>query len=193
MAGAESAAINDINQSLEINDHLLTAAAEVKKASAQIDVVIHAAGILYALPYLLAEGELVESVSLGADNANSPFDLVTNQRIAEFKFIRWRKKGNAIRNKTLFQDFVRLAREQTDKNKYLYLLDTEIPKRFLAGDRAILKVLDRNRRLADDFVVRYGQAYQTVGEFYAAHAASVKLVGLVNDENIPGIEAFLMH
>lgn len=147
---------------------------------------------LPSVPYILDEGEVVESVSLGADNARSPFDLVTDRRIAEFKFIHWRKKGNAVREKTLFQDFFRLAREQTDKRKYLYLLGTETARRFLAGDRNIMKVLDRNRHLADDFAVRYGHTYRTVGEFYNAYKDNVYLVDLIKDENIRGIEAFLM-
>jgi hypothetical protein len=154
------------NQSFGINLDLLLAAAAVKQASAQIDVVIHTVGILYALPRILEDGEVIECVSLGAGNARCDFDLVTDRRIAEFKFIHWREKGNAVRNKTLFQDFFKLVRKETAKSKYLYLLETEIPLRFLKGDRDVLKVMDRNRRLADDFIRRHQQDYRTVGEYY---------------------------
>lgn len=181
--------VTEHNRQLGVTPALLSAAAEVKRASAQIDVVLHAVGILYALPYILKPDEVVESLSLGASNAGSDFDMVTDQRIAEFKFIHWQSKGNAVREKTLFEDFFRLARADTFKGKYLYLLDTDRPLRFLRGQRAIQKVLDRNRRLADDFTARYGNTYRTVGEFYTTHKDSVRLVNLL--DVAPAFAAFI--
>lgn len=183
------AQVHAANRSFGIAHKLLMAAAAVKLASAQIDVVIHTVGILYTLPHILREDEVIESLALGAGSAGSGFDLVTNHRITEFKFIHWQKKGNAVRNKTLFQDFFKLAREQTGKGKYLYLLQTKIPLRFLRDQRDILKVLDRNRRLAEDFVARYGDTYRTVGEYYEAHKGNVRIVNLV--DAVPGFDDFL--
>jgi hypothetical protein len=179
----------DVIQTLGVTLELLLAAADVKRASAQISVVIHAVGILYALPHILEEGEFVERLSLGASSARSEFDLETDRRIAEFKFIHWQEKGNAVRNKTLFQDYFKLAREKTSKSKYLYLLETEIPLRFLKGDRDVLKVLDRNRRLADAFIGQYGQKYRTVGEYYRAHRDEVQIVELV--KRVPDFDRFM--
>src|SRR5262245_43033610 len=71
-------------------DDVLIAAGEVKRLAGQINVVIHAAGILMCLPRILEPDETVEYVSLGAGNTGRPFDLETNKRVAEFKFIRWR-------------------------------------------------------------------------------------------------------
>ncbi len=183
------AQVGATNQSFGINLDLLLAAAAVKQASAQIAVVIHAVGILYALPHILEEDEVVKCLSLGAGNANCDFDLVTDRRIAEFKFGRWQEKGNAIRKKTLFQDFFKLVREGTPKKKYLYLLETDTPLRFLEGNRDVFKVLDRNRRLADDFRRRYGQKYGTVGEYYRDHKDKVQIVRLV--EEAPEFEMFM--
>ncbi|MBN2002849.1 MAG: hypothetical protein JXA21_05790 [Anaerolineae bacterium] len=177
-AGPETVA--EHNRRSEVTPALLSAALEVKRASAQIDVVLHAVGILYALPHILNPDEVVESLSLGANNAGSNFDLVTNQRIAEFKFIHWQPKGNAVRNKTLFGDFFKLARVDTFKTKYLYLLDTYRPLRFLRGQHALQKALDRNQSLANDFAARYGDTYRTVGEFYTAHKDSIRLVSLLD-------------
>jgi hypothetical protein len=73
-----------------LSESTLGAALEVKEVMGQINVVVHTLGILNALPYILKDGEVIESVSLGADNASSEFDLITNMRIAEFKFITWR-------------------------------------------------------------------------------------------------------
>jgi hypothetical protein len=89
LASATTADTIALNAGLALDRFLIASAAEVKRASAQIDVIIHTLGILYSLPHLLEEGELVETVSLGAGNAGSDFDLVTNCRIAEFKFIYW--------------------------------------------------------------------------------------------------------
>lgn len=188
-SGRNPAEIRQLNRSSGINLDLLLAAVEVKRASAQIDVVIHATGILYALPYLLDEDEVVESTAIGAANAYSDFDLVTDRRLAEFKFTHWQPKGNAVRNKTLFQDFYRLAREESTKAKYLYLTQTMIPLRFLTGNRDILKVLDRNRRLADDFEHRFGDQFQTVGEFYDAFRLQIQVVSLV--ETVPGFQDYV--
>src|SRR5690348_14950778 len=68
---------------------VLGAAGLVKQLAGQINVVIHALGILLCLPHILRPGEIIEYVSLGAGNTGRSFDLETNQRIAEFKFIHW--------------------------------------------------------------------------------------------------------
>jgi len=68
---------------------VLGAAALVKRLASQINVVVHALGILLCLPRILRPGEAIDYVSLGAGNTGRAFDLETNQRIAEFKFIRW--------------------------------------------------------------------------------------------------------
>lgn len=52
----------------------LDAAAELKRQAGQINVTIHALGILLCLPHLLEPGERVEYVSLGAGNAGRAFD-----------------------------------------------------------------------------------------------------------------------
>ncbi len=100
-----------ICETFPIGQELLSAAADIKRASAQINVIIHAVGIIYSLPYILEETEVIESVSLGAGSANSGFDLVTDKQIAEFKFINWQGGSEAVRKKTLFEDYVKLARE----------------------------------------------------------------------------------
>ena len=187
--GADAAEVGVINRSFGVSYELLIAAAAVKQASAQIDVVIHAVGILYTLPYILQENEAIEGLSVGAGSAGSEFDLVTNQRVAEFKFIRWQGGAEAVRKQTLFQDFFKLAREETEKEKYLYLLNTEIPLHFLRGRSQVRRILSRNKRLADDFLARYGQAYRTVGEYYRAHKSDIQIVNLA--EIVPGFDAFM--
>ncbi len=65
-----------------IDDDFMASTAEIKNLAGQINVIIHAAGILRSLPSILEPGEKVESVSLGAGNAGRKFDLETDRRVA---------------------------------------------------------------------------------------------------------------
>jgi len=56
----------------------MAAAALMKRVAGQINVVIHALGILLCLPHILEADEVVEYVSLGAGNTGRAFDLETN-------------------------------------------------------------------------------------------------------------------
>ena len=76
---------------------VLTAATDMKRLVGQINVTIHALGILLCLPHVLEDGERVEYLSLGAGNTGRPFDLETDRRVAEFKFINWRGGPESIR------------------------------------------------------------------------------------------------
>jgi hypothetical protein len=189
LAGTSKKDVVAVNSSIHLDKTLITSAAQVKRASAQIDVVIHTVGILYSLPHILEDGEIVESLSLGAGNAGSDFDLVTNRRIAEFKFIYWQGGSEAVRKKTFFQDYFKLIRDQSQRAKYFYLLNTDIPLRFLKGKSKTLRMLDRNQRLASDFQRLYGNRFQTVGEYYSAHKDQVRFVNLI--EVVSDLEQFV--
>jgi hypothetical protein len=119
----------------------LSAAAELKRQAGQINVTIHALGILLCLPHLLEPDERMECVSLGARNTGRAFDLETNKRVAEFKFIQWRGGAESIRQNSVFKDYLLLALQPTDKRKYLYLLGTDHALRFMRGGRALSSVL----------------------------------------------------
>ena len=143
----------------------LAAAGLVKRRAGQIDVIIHALGILQCLPEMLQPDELVESVFLGAGNTGKRFDLETNRRVAEFKFIAWRGGSEAIRQNSLFKDFYGLAEHDSPKSKHLYVLGTEHPLRFPNGQRAINSVLSRNAKILAEFRARYPE-YQVVRDYY---------------------------
>jgi len=154
---------------------VLAAAAEMKRLAGQINVTIHALGILLCLPHILEPGERVEYVSLGAGNTGRQFDLETNLRVAEFKFIRWRGGAESIRQNSIFKDYLLLAEHSTEKRKHLYLLGTEHALRFMRGGRAISSILSRNDKLQKMFADRFGNAFRTVGDYYAAHAGAVQI------------------
>lgn len=150
---------------------VLAAAGVIKQLAGQINVVIHALGILLCLPHILRPGEIIEYVSLGAGNTGRAFDLETNQRVAEFKFIRWQGGPESIRQNSLFKDFYELAEHETKKEKYLYVLG-EHGEKFLNGRRALSSVL-RTATLRNKFTKKFGVQYQTVRDYYLPRKGTV--------------------
>ena len=144
---------------------VMAAAALMKQVAGQINVVIHALGILLCLPHILKDDEVVEYVSLGAGNTGRAFDLETNQRVAEFKFIRWQGGPEAIRQNALFKDFYLLAEHSSLKSKYLYILGTEHALKFLNSRRAIESVLSRHVD-KEQFRLKFGDQYRTVSDYF---------------------------
>jgi hypothetical protein len=159
---------------------VLGAAGLIKRIAGQINVVIHALGILLCLPRILQPGEVIEYVSLGAGNTGRAFDLETNQRIAEFKFIRWQGGPEVIRQNALFKDFYEMAEHATEKRRFLYVLGTEHPEKFFRGGRAMSSVLSRHVRLRDQFAAKFGDQYRTVRDYYLPrkHLVAIEDVSL---------------
>jgi hypothetical protein len=153
----------------------LAAAAALKRVAGQINAAIHAIGILLCLPHLLESGEAVEYVSSGAGNTGREFDLETNRRIAEFKFIHWRGGPESIRQNQLFKDFYLLSESTSPKLKYLYVLGTEHPLKFLNGGRALSSVLSRNDKILKQFQAAHGEKFDTVRDYFFAHKDRVKI------------------
>lgn len=146
--------------------HALAAAASLKRVAAQVNTAIHALGIILCLPHILEEGEAVEYVSLGAGNTGRVFDLETNLRVAEFKFIHWQGSAETIRQNSIFKDFFLLANYPTSKRKYLYVLGTTHPLKFFHAGRAIASVLSKNEAVRDQFRSRFGDRYKKVHEYF---------------------------
>ncbi len=163
--------LSDINVAPEA----LAAASEIKRVAGQINVTVHALGILACLPHILEDGETVEYVSLGAGNTGRQFDLETNLRIAEFKFINWRGGPESIRQNSIFKDFFDLAEAKTEKRKYLYLLGTEHALKFFNGGRALGSVLSKNDVTKMRFEESHGAAYSTVREYFTDHRRKVSI------------------
>ncbi len=158
-----------------VTSELLSAAYSVKRAAGQIHVLIHAVGSLLLLPKIMEPDEQIEYVSLGAGNTGKPFDLETDRRIAEFKFIHWSGGADTIRQNTLFKDFYLLAEHGTEKRKELYVLDCKYPLKFLRGGRALQSVLSRNVALWENFQAKHGDRFLRVCDYYAARQDLVAL------------------
>jgi hypothetical protein len=154
-------------------EETLAGAGRLKQLVGQLNVVIHALGILLCLPKILETGERIESVSLGAGNTGRPFDLETDRRVAEFKFIRWQGGAETIRQNGLFKDFYLLAEHDTPKKKCLYVLETRHPLKFLNGGRALDSVLSKNVMLHRQFHAKYADKYRTVRDYYQSRESLV--------------------
>lgn len=163
----------------------LDAALLIKRMSGQINVLVHAIGILNALPYILEPGEIVESLSLGAGNTGRSHDLETDQRIAEFKFIDWRGGAESIRQNGVFADLFNLANNPTHKRRVLYLVGTAIPIKFLENRRALASVMSKDVGLAARFHATHGDRFRTVRDYYDAVRDEVEIVDLVG--LVPGL------
>ena len=152
-------------------------ALEAKKIFSQLNTIIQATGILLYSSRILQKGEIIESMSLGAGNTNKDFDLVTNIRIAEFKFIEW-KGRDSIRQNSLFCDFYKLYKYKTNKKKELYINDEDEVKKFLRGKRKVESLLSKNQELYKQFKEEFNNDYIEVGTFYDKFKDEVKIVGI---------------
>lgn len=164
----------------------LAAAGHIKRLAGQINVIVHALGMLLCLPELLAPDEVVERISLGAGNTGKPFDLETNRRVAEFKFIAWQGGPESIRQNSLFKDFYGLAECRTHKAKHLYVLGTKRPLKFLNGGRALQSVLSKNVKLHAEFRRKYPEC-RTVREYYLPRRSDVRIEDVASI--LPGLAA----
>lgn len=155
---------------------VLRAAGMLKRLAAQINVVIHALGILRCLPHILGAGERVEYLSLGAGNTGREFDLETSHRIAEFKFIDWKGGPESIRQNGIFKDFFLLAESGTSKRKDLYVLGDEHPLKFLNGGRALASVLSKDEKIRRLFYGKFGDEMRTVRDYYRPRRDLVNII-----------------
>jgi hypothetical protein len=166
LAGQMSAAGIDIT--------LLRSASVVKRAAKQIDVVVHALGILVLLPTIIDQDETVESFSLGAGSSQTKrFDLETNRRIAEFTFIEWQGNDNT-RLQKIFKDFYRLAEFETPKSKELWLIDDTSVQKYFHSRASVRSATHKHRDVWEAFHLKY-PTVETVGEYYRLNASKVGL------------------
>lgn len=161
-----------------INGSVLDSAFVLKQAAGQINVVVHAIGILISLPHILEPGETVSYASLGAGNTGKKFDLETDRRVAEFKFTNWQGGAESIRQNQIFKDLFYLAEFRDEKRRCLYVTGARYPLKFLNGSRALTSVLSRNEALRDAFHATYGDRYKVVSDYYRDVKSKVEIVDL---------------
>jgi hypothetical protein len=160
-----------------IDDEALLAALLLKRVAGQVNVLIHALGILVALPHILEPDEVIESVSLGAGNTGRQHDLETDRRISEFTFIEWRGGPESIRQNKLFADVFSLAESRGTKRRVLYVTGKTFPLQFLDNQRSLSSVL-KDAPLATRFRALYGNKFATVHDYWATVRSRVEIVDL---------------
>jgi len=178
--GLTATEVIEVARGRGVDLELLAGAQFVKTLSAQVDVVIHAAGIVASLPYILQPSEVIIGSSLGAGNTNQDFDLETNRQIAEFKFISWQGGAEAVRQDNLLIDVFNLDRASTDKLRCLYLVGADIPRHFLeTSKRTTRGCLKRKSGFPDTFDYIYGlKAFEHVRDYWANAGQRVNIIDL---------------
>ena len=161
----------DITNSTNDFENIFTSAKIIKEASAQIDEIVHASGIMLALTVWLNKNEKVQYLSLGAGNHKEHFDLETNQRIAEFKFGKWNESSaNGIRRRGYFSNYVTLLTTEDIRTKYFVVEDKNAFEKFIKKKSQWKNVLSKNPtcyKNLEKFLVNNKMEYvTTVGEIY---------------------------
>lgn len=179
---AQGAGLREVEQLLAdkgLDEEIVVAARTLKTVAGQVNVIMHAAGIMVALPWILEPGEIVDSLSLGAGNTGRDHDLVTNRRVAEFKFIDWRGGSEAVRQNNLFADVFSVASANTTKRRIVYVLGAEHPMKFLQGGRAITSILSRSPKVRRMFYEAYGtETFATARDYWATVSDKVEILDL---------------
>ena len=172
--GLDKSQVTQWLQASSIDQRLFDAARDIKRASSQIDVILHAVGILVLLPSILADGEAVQSVSLGAGSTEEKrFDLETDRRVAEFTFIDWRGNDNT-RLQKIFKDYYRLAEFPTEKLKELWVSDDTYVLKYLRSGSSVRSATHKHRDVWENFQSKYPQL-RTVSDYYRFRMSSVSL------------------
>ena len=180
LAGCRTEDISALLEEQGVSNHLLRAAFYARAEFGRINDVIHATAIALALPHLLAPGEVMRRPSLAAGNDPSrPFDVETDQRVAEFKLGRW-DGHDAGRKRQLFKDLVHLAAPDLHgRRAELYVLGTR-PAKFLHTTRstaawALNRGAEETQLL---FKKRFGAPLMLIPDFVAGPAAHVRIIDL---------------
>ena len=144
----------------------------------RLNDIVHSVAITVALPFLLEPGERIESVSLAAGNSpDRPFDLTTDQRIAEFKLSRWDGHDTA-RKLQLAKDLVHLAADDSGRRAQLFVLDGR-PLEFADRSESLIKnLLKRFPATLELFKARFGDPMISIADFRRAGGSAVEIVDL---------------
>jgi hypothetical protein len=175
------------SSSAGLTEDLLRAALIVRREIGRVSDVIHAATITLALPHILQDGELVTNrPSLGPGNdPTRPYDLETNQRVAEFKIALW-TGGDSMRQRTLTADLVHLSLDDSGRRPELWVAGQK-PIQFLRNSRMTVSdlLMRSSASLRDRYHARYGSDRIPLSAFTTTHAAHVQLCDI--GEVIPAI------
>ncbi|WP_370362118.1 PE-PGRS family protein [Catenulispora sp. MAP12-49] len=190
LEGADRAGVTQAAASAGITAELLAAAVIVRARLGRINDLVHAAGIVLALPSLLEDGErIITRPSLAAGNdPTRPYDLHTDLRAAEFKFSQW-KGADSMRKRQTFKDFVLLAASDAPRAELLVIGPG--PGHFLRSCTSTASWgLDRAKGARAVFEDKFGTLDTTIAQFTATHGAHVTITDICT--LLPGQVAALL-
>lgn len=164
----------------------------LKALAGEVDVLLHAVGLVASLAHVLEPGERVISVSLDHDGGGTAGvaglgvgDLVTDCQVAEFTFIKWSPTGgNGQREVKLLRDLIKLDLLDDDaaagRRRVLYVTGGGPALKFLRSGQIIAKKLSRNADVLRRLEERHGQRFGSVGDYWGRLNADgrVELVDL---------------
>lgn len=177
--GHDVASATELAAAGQLGSDTFLGALILKETAAQIDNLVHATGIMTALPWVTDPGEKIKYVSLAAGSGSRLYDLSTNRQIGEFKFSRWGPPGkNAVREGLLFADVVELAEAETSLKRRLYLLGAATQLQFLGSGRGLDSVCAKQQPTLGRLRTKYGDHYHTVGQYWAAMCHRIEVVDL---------------
>lgn len=165
------------------------AALEVKRLSAQIDEIVHSTGIIKCLPFILTENERVIDLSLAAGADGAGIDLVTTNRIAEFKFSKWQVGvANGMRKRQVFSDLVNLYINPSLLKKELYVFDAARIISFFKSNRSTWKnVLSKSGGLdkkLEKHLTKHGVTGKFLNDVFSISGVEVIDIDVIINERI---------
>lgn len=167
--------------------YLYEAALVVKRISAQIDEMVHASGIIKCLPHILEDDEIIEDLSLASGADGAGIDVVTNKRIAEFKFSVWQEgKANGMRRRHVFGDLVQLFINNSNKKKEVYVMSYAMVVKFLNGKSKWNNVLSKSGPLKELLELHLSKNridVNLVNEIYSISGVEIKNIEEIINQN----------
>jgi hypothetical protein len=187
LQGADGADVGAAIERDGIGRETLDAALLIKRVSGQINVLVHAIGILNAPPAhpgaWRARGEPLP----GRRQYRTTYDLETDKRLAEFKFTARVADPSRSARTNSSRTSSYLVSRPTTKRRYLYVVGKARPMHFFEHGRALTSVLSKDAATEARFREMYGDQFRTVCEYYATVRHLVEIVDLA--DLVPGLGA----
>jgi hypothetical protein len=174
------------------------AAVAIKSMAGDIDTLLHAVGILAALPHVLDDDEQLQSLTVTHEpdkrgRTLPDVDLVTDRQLAEFTFMQWHAtKGNGARLSKVVAHLLKLAtaRPVDGRRRVLYAMEGHRIEQWLGRADTDAAKAAASRKLS----VQFGQVGSpaTVREMWARVGpgtdANIQIVHL--PDVVPGLATF---
>ena len=90
--------------------------------------------------------------------------------------VGWDHTCGVTNHNSLFKGFFELAEFETEKSKFIYVVGTTLPLKFLKGGRALASVLSRFPAISNRITSKYGDGVTRVRDYYRLKEDEVEIV-----------------